>query len=463
MERRGGEHRGAAAAAVGLALALAVASSSPASPAAREEPARDRSFTLDNGLRVILLERRTLPLINVVAAVGAGTRHETEADSGVAHLLEHCILFRGTELRSGDQVAADIRRHGAYFNAHTGQDLAVFELAAPADQADFALRNQKEILFDFKIAEADLEAEKEVILEEIRQIEDDPLRIGSSLVYQNLFPGHPYARPVYGRPESLRRLTAADAAAFHKRLFVPANAALAVVGDFALDEMEARVRTVFGPLAKADFAPAPLSAPAPLPKTVTIELERDIEEGYLIIGAAGPDYNSPDQFAGDVLTEALGRGLSPKLLQALRGGRRDLVSTASMRFIALGKAGAFLAYASLAPKDMEAAKAEALAYLRRGRDEAFSKVEVQGEAREYAYDHLEGARNELRIAVQKAWESGLGLAQSLAMHALLNEAAAPIDYLDRIAKVTPSDLRRIGARYLSRASFGVVTVKPRSR
>jgi len=381
----------------------------------------------------------------------------------VTHLLEHCILFRGTELRTGHEVAADIRRHGAYFNAHTGQDLAVFEMSAPAEHAAFALRNQKEILFSFRIAEADLASEKDVILEEIRQIEDDPLRIGSSLIYQNLFPGHPYAHPVYGRPETLRQLTAADVEAFHKRLFVPANAALAVVGDFVLDEMEALVRSVFGPLPKADFRPVPLSAPAPLAKTVTIELERDVEEGYLIVGAAGPDYNSPDQYAGDVLTEALGRGLSPKLLQALRGGRRELVSTASMSFIALKRAGAFLAYASLDPKDMEAAKREMTAYLRRVRDESFSKSEVHGEAREYAYEHLEGARNELRIAVQKAWESGLGLARSLASHIMLGESDSPMDYLEGIAKVTPSDLRRIGARYFSRAEYVVVSVKPRSK
>jgi zinc protease len=444
----------------GLWLAAAL-SASAALP--REAPANDRSFTLDNGLRVILLERRTLPLVNIAAAVGAGAKDETESVSGLTHLLEHCILFRGTEVRTGNEVAADMRRHGAYFNAHTGQDLAVFELSVPAEHAAFALRIQKEILYGFKISDLELESEKAVILEEIRQIEDDPLRIGSALVYQKLFPGHPYGHPVYGRPESLKRLTAADVDAFHKRLFVPANTALAVVGDFDLDEMEALVRSVFGSLPRTDFAPPALPAPAPLAKTVEIELERDVEEGYLVIGAAGPGYNSPDRFAADVLTEALGRGLSPKLLQALRGGRRDLVSSASMSCLALRRAGAFLVYAWLDPKDMEAAERETLAYLRRVREESFSRDEFQGEAQTYAYEHLEGARNELRYAVQKAWESGLGLARSLATHVLLDEADAPIDYLERIAKVTSSDLRRIGARYLSRAEYVVVSIKPRPK
>ncbi|MCX6559993.1 MAG: pitrilysin family protein [Candidatus Aminicenantes bacterium] len=432
-------------------------------PAVRSQAAaaKDRAFTLDNGLRVILLERRTLPLINIVAAVGAGTKDETDAASGVTHLLEHVILFRGTEVRSGSEVAADIRRHGAYFNAHTGPDIATFELTSPVEYADFALRNQKEILFNLKISAPELESEKEVILEEIRQIEDDPFRIASALIYQNLFPGHPYANPVYGRADVLRALTAGDVENFYRRFFVPANTALAVVGDFGLDEMEAKVREVFGSLPRSDFKPAPLAAPAPLPKTVEIHLERDVEEGYLVIGAAGPDYNNPDQFASDVLTEALGHGLSPKLVQALRGGRRDLVNSVSMNYIALKRAGAFLVYAALDPKNMDAAKKEALAYLRQVRNESFSKSEFQGEEKAYAYEHLEGARNELRISVQKAWESGLGLAQSLAMHMMLNETPSRIDYLERIAQVTPSDLRRIGARYLSRAEYVVVTVQPR--
>lgn len=429
----------------------------------QEAGIREKSFTLDNGLRVILLERHNLPLVNIVAAVNAGTKDETGATGGITHLLEHYVLFRGTEIRTGKEVAGDIRRHGAYFNAHTGQDLTLFEISVPAENTVFALRNQRDILFNLKLTQADLDAEKEVILEEIKQIEDDPFRFGSALVYQNLFPGHPYANPVYGRVESLKAMRSEDVERFYRRLFVPANTALAVVGDFDMAALETQIGEVFNTVAKVEFAPSPPAKPAPLPKTVEIALERDVEEGYLVIGAAGPDYNDGDQYAADVLTQTLGQGISPKLVQALRGGRRDLVHTVGMSYIALQKAGAFLLYATLDPKNMSAAKREAIGYLRRVRNENFSKEEFQGEEKQYAYDHLESARNELRIAVEKAWESGLGLAQSLAMHMMLNETSAKIDYLDRIAAVSPANLRQIGAKYLSRGEFVVVTVLPRKK
>ncbi|MCJ7488327.1 MAG: insulinase family protein, partial [Candidatus Aminicenantes bacterium] len=161
-------------------------------------------FVLDNGLRVFLYEKRDLPLLHVVTGFDVGSKNETDETSGLVHLLEHCILFRGTSVRSGAEVSADIRRHGAYFNANTGQDLSLFEISLPAEHAEFALRNQKEILFGLDLSQPELDEEKDIILEEYNQMEDDPQRNAVDLVLQALFPGHPYGRSVYGRREIIR-------------------------------------------------------------------------------------------------------------------------------------------------------------------------------------------------------------------------------------------------------------------
>jgi predicted Zn-dependent peptidase len=450
-----------------LLLGAGWAAAAARGPAVHAVPGPDaptvKSLTLENGLRVILLERHNLPLVNVVAAVDAGTKNETEATSGITHILEHYILFRGTEMRNGNQVALDVRRHGAYFNAHTGQDLTVFEISLPAEHADFALANQKDILFHLKLTPAELDAEKEVILEEIRQIEDDPFRFGTALVFQNLFPGHPYQRPVYGRAESIKALAVDDVDRFYRARFVPSAMALAVVGDFTIADMEAKVRAAFGPIPRVEPIATPLPKPAPPAKTVEIELERDVEEGYLIIGAAGPDYNDPDQYAADVLTQALGQGLNPMLNIALRGGRRDLIHSVQMSYTTLKKAGAFIVYETLDPKNLAAAKKETISALRQVRNDNFSKEEFFGEEQRYAYEHLESARNELRMDVQRAWESGIGLGFSLAMHALISESEGGIDYLEQIARIKPPDLRKIGAKYLSRNEFVIITVRPKKK
>jgi zinc protease len=133
-----------------------------------------RYFVLDNGLRVFLYEKHGLPLVHVVTGFDVGSKNETDETNGLVHLLEHCVLFRGTSSRSGREVSADIRRHGAYFNASTGPDLSLFEISLPAEYAEFALRNQKDILFGLDLTQAELDGEKDVILEEYSQMEDDP-------------------------------------------------------------------------------------------------------------------------------------------------------------------------------------------------------------------------------------------------------------------------------------------------
>jgi len=126
-------------------------------PSSAQETSQTKQFELENGLKVFLYKRERLPLINLAFAVNLGSKNETDETSGLVHILEHYILFRGTEFQSGAEIIQDIRRHGAYFNAHTGHDLAIFELTIPSEYADFALKNQKEILFNLKITQEELD------------------------------------------------------------------------------------------------------------------------------------------------------------------------------------------------------------------------------------------------------------------------------------------------------------------
>lgn len=432
-----------------------------ASPLSLPLPPPEKAFTLDNGLRVFLLERHSVALVHIVAAVNAGSKNETDATAGLAHALEHCLLFRGNDLRSGNEAARRIRDHGAVFNARTGQDEVLFEITLPSKHFLFGLENQKEMIFRLKIGEAELEAEKEVLQEEIRQIEDDPFRLGRALVYQNLYSGHPYGRPVYGTREGIRRLTVEDIEAFHRRLFVPNNAVLAVVGDLPISEMEVRVREVFAGVPRGPEPPPALPLPPPPVESVEIERTMDVGEAYVFIGFPGPDYEDDGQYAADLLAEILGQGIRPLLAAALRDGRRVLAHTARMEYVALKRAGAFVAVLTCEPKNAASAKREALAYLRRARMENFQPGDVLGEERWFAFDYLQAAKNNIRFLVQRAWESGLGLAVSTARHMLLTSGGNLV-YLDRISALTSEDLRRAADAAFSRKAV-VVTIVPRMK
>lgn len=419
-------------------------------------------FELDNGLKVFLYEKHTLPLINLVFAVNLGTKDESDKTSGLVHILEHYILFRGTEFRSGPEISQDIRRHGAYFNAHTSLDLATFEISLPSEHADFALRNQKEILFNLKLSQEELDEEKKVILEELSQTQDDPLKYATSTVYQNLFKDHPYQKPVQGKKEIIEALTVEQVEKFYRKFFVPSNCVLAVVGDFEIEEMEKKTKDIFGDLKKEEISLPKYEKVPALKKTVEITQEMDVNQAYLVIGKFGPDYNNKDQYAIHLLTEILGRGINPMLNYPLRG-RRNLAHNVSMGYSAYKYGGAILIYITLEPKNIKSAKRETIRYLKETSRLNYSKKDVMGDAKFHALDYLESAKNQIKFKIHQSQEKGLLVATSLARFMLLNEDLNRGSYLENIEKISSSDLRKAANKYLSKGRYVIVTISPKKK
>ncbi|MDH5468457.1 MAG: insulinase family protein [Candidatus Aminicenantes bacterium] len=427
-----------------------------------QEEARTKNFELENGLQVFLYERHNLPLINIAIAVNLGTKDESEESSGLVHILEHYILFRGTALRSGTQVSQDIRRHGAYFNAHTGLDLAVFEISLPSEHAEFALKNQKEILFNLKIDQEELNQEKKVILEEISQIEDDPVRYATSLVFQKMFLNHPYQKPVYGKQEVIEAATGEQLEEFHRRFFVPQNCALAAVGDFRIEEIEEKIREIFGGLEKSPSTAQGFEKARLLEKTVEIEHEMDVNQAYLAIGIPGVDFNHLSQYTIDVLTEILAGGVNPLLPARLRG-RRDLIHDAWMRYAPFKYGGVILIFVTLDPKNVSTVTREAINFLKETRALNYSKMDFLGESQLFVLDHLECAQNQIKFKFHLSQERGLSVATSLAMYMHLNEISDRGNYLDYIEAITSSELRKVAGEYLSRGRYVILTIRPKRK
>ncbi len=427
-----------------------------------DEAERTKYFELENGLKVFLYERHTMPLLNLVFAFDLGTKNESDETNGLVHILEHYILFRGTEQRPGEEIGRDVRAHGAYFNAHTSHDLATFELSLPSEYAEFALQNQKEILFQLDITQEELDKEKQIILEELSQIQDDPLKRSTALIYQNVFQNHPYQRPIYGKKEVVENATAEKIQEFHDKYFVPANCALAVVGDFNIKEMEEKIIALFGTLENRDFISQKFEKVKPLKRDIEIEEEMDVNIGYLVIGIIGPDYNHEAQYAMDVLTEVLGRGVIPIINYSIRG-RRKLVETVSMGYGAYKYGGLITIYSTLDPKKMKAAKSETLKFLKNTRRLNYSKTDYYGEEQYYALDYLESAKNQIKFRFHQSQEKGLGIALSMATHLIMSEVEDRGKYIENIEEISSSDLRKTAGDYLSQGGQVIVSIVPKKK
>ncbi|GEM_PF-149691 len=432
----------------------------PSSPQPPEP--KEVAFTLDNKLRVLLIDRPNSPLVHLVLAVGFGSRDETPEAYGLAHCLEHVVLFRGTRSKSIEAINRSLRQKGAWVNGHTSRDLTLFELSLPAKALAVGLQDFIDLVFNAQLEEAELEQEKEVILEEMNLQASEPLSLAVSIAYENLFPDHPYAHPLIGTKETIGQLTAAKVMEAYHRYYTPANCALTVVGDLNRGQLEKIIRDYFGQLKGDKVSRPPIGSPAPLAKTTRITKELDESQSHLLIAFRAPNFSQVEQYSFDLLTAILGRGLNPLLALALAARRVPLANLA-ISYYSHQFSGVFLIHLTVEAKYASSAENEALRFLRQLYRENFSPDDVLGETRDYVYDFLQSAKNLVKLNAARSLEDGLSLAAAVASYLLLLGEIQLPSYLETIDRLQSSDLRQTASRYLGRPEAVVVVINQKKK
>jgi len=427
-------------------------------PAAAEPPT-SAYFTLDNGLQVLLQEKHDLPLTGMALAIDLGTKDESEATSGYAHLFEHMLLFGSGGSMDSEARLAELRRHGVAHNAHTDHDLMTFELSCPAAESAWALEQMRQTVFSGQLDPRLLESEKRVINEEILQLRDDPAFLGRLLVMEQLFAGHPYGRPVYGDGRAIAGATVEGLRAFCAPRLVPGNCALSVIGDFTLAAMEEHVRRSWGGLAKAAAPAVVVPLAGRLEKSGEQQISLDIQESHLFIGWRAPDFNDEQRLAFSLLTHILGSGLNP-LLNSVMRGNRQLADRVNMSYMPLRSGGMAVLHVTLKEKDIRAAKGEVASFMGRVSSFNFSKEDVLPRDRMHVLDFLGSAKNQMEYGNGSFRESTLNLSVACSRYLLLNRTPVQGSYLENVDKVSSSDLRRAAGKFLSGRKWVVLAITP---
>lgn len=416
-------------------------------------------FTLDNGLQVLLQEKRDLPLTGITLAVNLGIKDETEASSGYTHLLEHMLLFGSSAQASGDARLAEFRSHGIAANAHTDHDLMTFEVSCPAADSPWVLTGLRQAVFDHRLDAQRLEKEKRIILEEIMQLRDDPQFLGRLLLMQMLFAGHPYGRSPFGDGSAIGKATVEELQAFGSRFLVPGRCALSVIGDFSLIDMEKQVRRDWGQLPKGAGETVAIPVATPLGKNAQRQVELDLNESHLFLGWWAPDYNHEHRLALSLLTYVLGRGLNP-LFYAVLGGERRLVDQLDMNYAPMAQGGMVVLHLILKENDIPSATNEIARFLSRLTAFKFAKEDHPALDQPYVADYLQSAKNQMAYDSGNFAESALNLSQASARFLLLNRNPIGGSYLENVARIGSSDLRRVAGKYLSGKKLAVLAIVP---
>jgi predicted Zn-dependent peptidase len=274
---------------------------------------------LDSGERVISERLSHVRSVAIGFWIGTGSRDETDAKAGVSHFLEH-LLFKGTASYTAQDIAETFDTLGGELNAATSREHTVVYARVPDERLETALGVMGEMVFAPTFAE--LDAEREVVLEEIAMYEDQPQELVHDLISEATFGNHPLGRPVIGRAEVISSVTRRTIGAFHRSMYVPGNVVVSAAGNLKHEHLQRLLlkaqRKAVEPARKGPQVRPPLvKAPPP-----SLRFQRkDTEQYHVCIAAPGIARSDKRRFAASLLDGILGGSASSRLFQEIREKR----------------------------------------------------------------------------------------------------------------------------------------------
>ncbi len=269
---------------------------------------------LDNGLTVILLEDRNFPVVSVQSLYRIGARDETTGQTGLAHFLEH-MAFRASESFPGTGVVSEIYALGGEWHGYTWLDQTTYFATVPKQNLDTLLRIEAERMSRLTINAADMEAERGAVLAEMHGYENDPVTILFDSVLFTSFLGHPYRNNTIGWQSDIENLRHEDVVAFYRRHYVPANAVIAIAGDFDAEPVSRRIEELFGGIDAGRATPLPHTVEPPQTGERRVHLSGPAEKKYFKIAYRAPSAPNADFAAFLVLQDWLGASSGVSFLQ----------------------------------------------------------------------------------------------------------------------------------------------------
>jgi zinc protease len=403
---------------------------------------------LPNGMRLIVQEHRAASTVAIHLWAGVGGRDEVVGERGFSHFAEH-MLFKGTTTRPRGFVESEVEGVGGRTNAGTSNDYTFYYLLLPASRALPGISLIADMVLNSAFDPAELGREREVVFEEVRLNEDNPRSSLGRQLYNLLYQGHPYGRPVLGDAADLRGATQATLRGYYTRHYVPDNLTLVVVGPVDPAAVRAAAIAAFGSRPATGYTRRPLPAPVPLDGVRTRSVERPERQTQLGLAWLAPPLGHPDMAAVDVLGHILGGSRSSRLNQALRE-RARLVSSISGWYGALQGAGALGVTAQLEGGDHAGVEKAIMAEIQRVQADGVTAEEL---AR--AITASEAEREFSRETVE-----GLALAYGRAETTWNLEAER--GYLDRVRAVTRAQVQDAARRYLT-GSYARLAFVPKGR
>jgi zinc protease len=406
--------------------------------------------TLPNGLRVILSEDHSTPIVHVSLTYHVGSKNERPGRTGFAHLFEH-LMFQGSKNVEPDTHAGIISGVGGRSNAFTTEDETVFWQTLPAHYLPLALWMEADRMATLRVNDGSFRREREVVKEERRmRIDNQPYGRLNEIIYGHAFTTHPYKNPTIGSMADLEAATIEDVREFHQTFYVPENATLTLVGDFDSAQTLQLVTQYFGRVPKA-VKPVPRDIPRE--PAQTREKRAVIEEAWplpaVVVGFHVPYDGHKDAYPLHIANKILSDGQSARITRALV--YNGLALTAFGRASIIEDPNLLYAVAIVQPGVTVAAVEKALI-------QQFEDMKTGG----VTAHELERSKNQFARDYIVSRESNEQKAQHLSHAAVIHNDITTADgEFDIFMNITQADVQRVAQTYFTEPNRVVLHIVPR--
>ena len=395
--------------------------------------------TLANGLRIILRQNSS-PVTHAGVYIGVGSRHETGAEEGIAHFIEHSI-FKGTEHRRSYHIRNRIDGIGGELDAFTSKEETCVYASVVGEHLERSLELFADILFHSTFPEDEIEKEKDVVIEEINLYRDTP----SDSIYddfeERFFAGHPLAHNILGSKKNVKHFTPETLRSFMRQHYTPDRMVVSVVGNVQLDRLVHLCEKHFSTDYDRHEGQAP-AALAPQPKPFSHEVNRHTHQVHLMIGGVAPSLYDSRKTAFTLLNNILGGpAMNARLNVALRE-KQGFCYTVESQYVPFTDAGVFYIYAGV-----DSGAAEVSTHIIHHELQKLRETPLTEQQLHAAQRQMIG-----QMAINN--EIALNEMQSIGKAYLYYDRVDTLEEMDRdILAVTAQDLREVANLYYSEASL----------
>ncbi|HEY3346826.1 MAG TPA: pitrilysin family protein [Nitrospirota bacterium] len=397
-----------------------------------------KEYTLDNGLKVLLLEEHKAPVAVFQIWYKVGSMYEAYDKAGISHMLEH-MMFKGTKKYGPKTFSRLVQKYGGSDNAFTSQDYTAYFQTFNSDRIYLSLDLESDRMRNLLLDDKEFQSERMVVTEERRtRTDNNPEAALGETTQAAAFQVHPYHWPIIGWMTTIKSWEISDLKNHYNTFYQPNNATIVIVGDFDSEKMLGEIKKSFGSIPKGPEPPKVKVAEPEQKGERRVMVKKEAQLPSVVAVYHTPNQDSPDTYALDVLETVLSGGESSRLYRSLVY-EKQIAQYAGAGYSGVSKdPDTFELAAGVMPgKTVEEVEKALYAEVEKIKDAPVSDHELQK------------AKNQIESSFIMGLDSDFNRAMMLGRYESVGSWKFLLGYLDGIRKVTAADLKRVAGKYLT--------------